>query len=602
MARVRTLVLCVTLWCLMAPSAADAACNPAAGATYNVSDASDNEVGQPSVPGSLRYVTEHASPGAVIGFCENFLVKLLRPITIPHGKAGLQFVGPTTIAEAPAHVFDGELSRPNGKFIVEAENVAFRGLTLQNVNISADQDASGLKVLGSHLSVIAPSSNGKGNVIHLEGRPDEALRDVQIGSDAEPNTIVSDQTEAIFSFYTRRMQIVGNTIDATAGTFAIVDHEGRNLLVRANTILGSFSGEVFSGRIADNKVTASRLNYGIKAFHDVERYGRLTIENNTLGGGGGIRLERDGVAVLGNTVTGARAPGILEQCNGPKGGAVGPVRIEANTLNGNLHGLFYRCGAEAAPAVIKGNHIEASRFIGLGIEGTRVKAAGNTSTASGGHGVSVIAPWGRVALNGNQVFANRGSGVEFQPKARARIIGGAVHDNGAAGVRVERGAAVLISRVPFSANAGPGIDLLPVGVTPNGANKPENRNLDWPAPPAYDPGSGRIRGTTCRGCLVEAFTRESGARAGNPLNGEGAAFLGKVRAGSNGRFTYPAKGRLTCAQALPITFTATQRRGGGSRDPVTSEFSRDVACSDGATQIDTTVGAPVIIGGGPSPG
>jgi hypothetical protein len=35
---------------------------------------------------------------------------------------------------------------------------------------------------------------------------------------------------------------------------------------------------------------------------------------------------------------------------------------------------------------------------------------------------------------------------------------------------------------------------------------------------------------------------------------------------------------------------------------VTSEFSPDVACTDGSTQIDTTVGPPIITGGGPTPG
>jgi hypothetical protein len=75
-----------------------------------------------------------------------------------------------------------------------------------------------------------------------------------------------------------------------------------------------------------------------------------------------------------------------------------------------------------------------------------------------------------------------------------------------------------------------------------------------------------------------------------------------VKADGRGRFVYPARGGLTCAQAATLTFTATERRRGRARDPVTSEFSRDVACTDGSTQIDTTVGPPVITGGGPTPG
>lgn len=556
------------------PAGARAACNPAVGATYNVSDPSDSEVGQRPAPGTLRYVIANASPGTVIGFCENYVIRLNSPITIPAAKEGLQLLGPTTIAEAPAHDYAGERTDPNGKFIVEAGNVAFRDLSFINVNIGASDEADGLRILGNRFSVLNPRRDGKGAVIELDGRADRPLRDVQVGSDAQPNTIQSSQQAAIASVQTDRLRIVGNSIDAAAGDFAIDDDGASRLLVRANTILGAFNGDVESGTIAANSFTHTGAR-AIRVFARIDRFGPVTVAGNDLLGGGGIRLDRDAVEVRGNTVGGARSPGIDARCNSGIGDAVGPTRIEENVVRDSAVGVLYRCPRNSAPAVVKGNLVEANRAAGLNIGGRRIEVEGNDAAANGAQGIVVSAPWGAVRLRANRLTGNAGDGVEFRPSSRASIAGGTISANRGAGALVGGGALVGISRVVFGGNGGPGIDLLPRGVTANAVRKPENRNLGWPVP-AFDPREGRISGRACGRCLVEAFAVETGDRAGNPRNGEGGAYRGSVTARPDGRFSYPARGSLTCAQARALTFTATARGRGAA---VTSEFSPDVRCA-----------------------
>jgi hypothetical protein len=564
-------LLAAALTAALAP-AARAACSPALGSTYNVSDPSDSEPGQPAAPGTLRYVVANASPGSVIGFCENYLIRLNSPIEIPREKAGLQLVGPSTIAEAPPHAVNGQQTDPNGELAVKAPNVAVRALRLSNVNVSATATADGLRVLGNQIAVLNPSRDGKGAAIDLEGRADEQLRGVRIGSKGEPNAILSSQKAGIAAFETNGLEIVGNTIDASGGDFAIDDEGGAKLLVRDNTIEGTVNAGSDSGRIAGNTVTAKGRVLGIRLHSRLDRYGAVTIERNTVTGGGNIRLERDRAEVLRNEVTGARQPGIHARCNSESGDAVGPTRIVGNLLQRSDFGVLYQCGADAKRGTVKDNAAKGNRRAGVGIQGTRVDVAGNTATGNGAAGIAVNAPRGGVRLVGNEVSGNRSTGIEFKKRTRATVTGGSVHDNRGPGARVEGRALVAISRVEFARNAGAGIDLLPAGATPNRARKPENRNIDWPEA-IYDPASGKIEGRTCSRCAVEAFTVEAGARAGNPRNGEGAEFLAAVTAKGGGSFTYPARGRIGCAAARKITFTATQRR------TATSEFSEDVKCA-----------------------
>ena len=563
--RVRWLpsAVCSLVLALAVCPAAQAACNPAMGSTYNVTDPGDADVGGQPAPGTLRYVVKNASPGSAIGFCENFLIQLNGPLKIPEGKAGLQLLGPSTIAEAAPH---------NAFLEVGAPNVTLRGLSFTNVNITATRDAHGLAILGNQISVLNPQRDGKGSAIDLEGRPSAPLRGIQIGSKAEPNTIVSSQKAGIASEETRGLQIVGNAIDASAGNFATDDEGSSKLLIESNTVSGVISGDIETGRIAKNSVTSKPV-LGIRMVAKLDRYGRVTIEDNTVSGGGNIRLERDLVEVVGNKVTGARQPGILARCNAESGNPVGPTRIADNVLEGNEFGLLFDCPRNAARGTIEGNRVTGNRKAGLAAKGTDLKVTGNTAEANRAQGLVINAPWGDVALSGNKVTDNRDIGVQFRSRSRAVMTGGQVSGNGKAGTRVDNAARVRISKVEFGGNAGPGIDLLPVGVTPNGSKKLSNENIDWPS---YKFSSGKLKGRACPRCIVEAFAREDGNRSGNPRNGEGVRFIASVAAKANGSFTYPASGRLSCADAKKLTFTATDRRGDSD---VTSEFSEDPKCA-----------------------
>jgi hypothetical protein len=177
-------------------------------------------------------------------------------------------------------------------------------------------------------------------------------------------------------------------------------------------------------------------------------------------------------------------------------------------------------------------------------------------------------------LEDNVIHGAAADGVVFRDETRGVVAGGAIRDSERAGIRVGKDSIVRISRVEMGGNRGPGIDIAPNKVTPNGDEKVGNRDLDWPEQLVWKPTTGKVSGQACAGCLVEGFDVEGGSREGNPVNGEGFEFRESVRAAADGSFEWP-RGRITCDEARETTFTATRD------DPVphTSEFSESPTCA-----------------------
>ena len=140
---------------------------------------------------------------------------------------------------------------------------------------------------------------------------------------------------------------------------------------------------------------------------------------------------------------------------------------------------------------------------------------------------------------------------------------------------IDNGSSFALLDLELGGNDGPGIDLAPGGVTPNGVTKLANHNLDWPEL-RYDTARQKIAGKTCSRCRVQIYDREQGARKGNPHNGEGTHVIGEVLAGIDGSFVYPqGPATISCADAQLVTMTATVPPGQWA----TSEFTPDIACA-----------------------
>ena len=247
-------------------------------------------------------------------------------------------------------------------------------------------------------------------------------------------------------------------------------------------------------------------------------------------------------------------------------------------LNRALGGSVIR--VESKQAVLDENTVEKGKLAAFqvapsGAGPDDVLLTGNTALDSRSHGY-LIEPNARyVKLRNDFALDNRANGVIFAPNARGEVVGGQFRRNGRAGIYVAAGAVVRISQVKTTSNAWPGIDLDPIGVTPNGSKKAGNADLDWSENVRWNAATKKYEGDTCPGCRVEVYEIESPPRKGNPKNGEGAFFLAAVAADAGGHWEYPKAGTIECPPAERLTTTTTS---GAGEDAHTSEFSPEIDC------------------------
>lgn len=326
-----------------------------------------------------------------------------------------------------------------------------------------------------------------------------------------------------------------------------------NHLVRGNFIGIDASGTAGLGNAAD----------GVEMLSGSANIINCTV-GGTTAGAGNVISENTGVGVhfitvgtsnlvQGNLI-GTDASGSMDRGNGSAGVAM----TDANdcTIGGTVAG---------AGNVISGN----------GFDGVRINQATATGNRVQGNRIGTRA-------DGTTSLPNGSQGVRVLNNAHNNTIGGAagagniIAFNLGAGVLIESGSANNIQSNAIFSNGGLGIDLAPVGVTPNDAGDGDSgANLLQNFPVLTSSNGVAGGGVNVKGTLnstanttftLDFFSNSSCDVSGN---GEGQKFLGSASVATNGagNVTFDVNIAATASVGQSITATATNPQGN------TSEFS-----------------------------
>ncbi len=572
--------------------------------THNLTNFSDDLASPPA--GSLRaLILSAAQSGDTIAFPQAREIVLAGPLEIPAALTALTIRGPGSVARG----------RKPATVIVRGSSTQLRGLGWKNLQLQIAQGVSGVSVLGCTFT-------GKNGSILVQ----PGAADTEIGSLDEPNSFLGSPAAAIEGHQTTRLRVIGNLI--RGGETGLFEVAGNGLIVQANGFEGTnlrsacLSGEIRGNRFEDPP------GFGILVESLHTSLGEVLIQDNELLSSisnVGIECYRRDTRVIQNTLRGA---GIAVGSHELDAGG-GEIRVEYNSVSDAPTGVRCVAGSGTLTAIVENNNIRSSRFAlelgcgpdntlicrnntivragtgrrpGIGIDLTSLGTSSiesNTVERTTGIGVNLSVPSAVAELRGNTVLRATNSGVYIHPgegvsrltdnlirdcggsgiyctrKVLAEVVGGEVKGNAEAGVFVGPQSRVRVSGVAMGANGGPGIDLLPIGVTPNSTPRRTNENIPCPDRLRHDDVSMKVLGRTVPASVVDVFRRETGARTGNPKNGEGVVFLGRVTAEADGSFTWPIAGAITCGEAKKLCFTSTV----AGSTPYTSEFSPDLKCT-----------------------
>jgi hypothetical protein len=483
--------------------------------------------------GSLRYVLDHAHRGETVSFCDSTLVQLVAPLDIVSGEDRVTITG--------GHIGGDNASAGEGLIRVSAD-----GVKLINDVLSARLSISGADDVLLHGDQFSDSGANAGTsqaVIEVARALRLTLDHVQVSASQEQGLSIQGSSGVVV---TNSAFTVGHHSAIVLAKYPL----SSALTVRNSTSDGDFELAPTSGEIAGNTITGGPGGRGlfVSVPNDgfLHHYGRLTVSGNTLDGAS-IDIQRSNLVLSANIVS--KGPGIVVSCDPNFAG--GTVSLSANRSMGAVVGLAYSCDSRRTSAASKNNESTSNLVSGFRFDASKLTSSHDSATAGAGAGFQLAA--GPISLSADVATTNTGAGVSAAAGARASITGGTIQSNGGAGVFEGAGAQVRLQRVLMGGNTGPGI----VGSSL--------------APPVLKYKGHAIFGTTCADCVVEVFTVEAGARAGNLTDGEGAAFVRELRTGAGGRFV----DRVSCPVAKTLTFTAT--RGGAT--PETSGFSQDVSCA-----------------------
>lgn len=474
---------------------------------------------QPPLPGSLRYILEEkAKPHDIITFQTPSEIRVIGPIIVPKKLHDVVIDGASQTGRAAIR------SIAAGRYVggaigltVLANRVTVRNMVFNDSALRFGEETGGGKVhdslfMGARGALLVDKTAGmvvSTNV--FEGRSEAMDADLVDGGRIEKNRFAGPlQAEGA-----DRLFIQSNEF-TTGRSFLTLDGGG----VLGNTFTG---GSLILRTIVDNDAIRG-----------------VRVASNTATGGGTFGFTAGGgLVVEGNTFTGVQKIElgcIPNPSRGPE------LRFVNNAVVGG-RGVVAgeNCRRKSGRIDIASTRIEGTSFAGLSVVAGEVRV--RSSTFTGGAGGIVVNRGAEADIRGGQIVGNRGAGVFINRSPRATIV----------------------SRVVMGGNAGPGIDRVPVGVSPRAA----------PGAPTlvYDEKKGKLRGRACPRCLVEIFESEEGAKLGNPGYGEGIRLLGVVKANGLGRFVFPARGDFDCPPSGLVTATATHTLKG------TSEFSADEPCA-----------------------
>jgi CSLREA domain-containing protein len=340
--------------------------------------------------------------------------------------------------------------------------------------------------------------------------------------------------------------------DSHTGIYAIAGHQ----TIQANKIGTDPSGNFAAGN--------SWFGIWLEAHADFNLIGGSTLGMGNLisGNGAGIEVRTDHNQILGNFIgTDLQGSASLPNNEGVSfnGGSYnmlgGTGTTDGNLISGNTYnGVGFKCSAERNE--VYGNWIgtDASGSQPLGNEeGIILEGLANVVGGTG-------------AGQGNLIAYNVHEGIVMSwPALKHRIIGNTITQNlrGVA-LRPAFGSwpiEIAISENSISQNTELGIDLDPLGVTPNDPGDMDmgpNTLLNFPV--LNSPTTSNATGSACTHCTVEIFLAD-----GDPTGyGEGETLVGRGSADAMGDFNITLSGVGQCAA---VTSTAIDSAGN------TSEFS-----------------------------
>jgi CSLREA domain-containing protein len=483
----------------------------------------------------------------------------------------------------------------------------------QRINVISGNDSFGVRVLGSG----SDTNTIAGNRIGTNAAGSAALPNGvgvaitsgdgnKVGSSIPGDTLISgnDGDGVTLSGTSAGAAVTNCWIGLNAAGTAALPNAGQGVDILAGNDNTVGPGDVISGNTMSGVLI---INGGTGN----------TISGNFIG------TNATGTAAVGNLLNGVIV-------SGSSGNTVGPI----NLISGNgTNGVRLRSGAEAN--VVKGNFIGVNAAVTgalPNVDGIQINDAASVNIVGGtgadrnvisgntGNGVLLVdATTQNNVVSGNFVgtnatasapIANGGNGVDIQG-AVGTVVGGTVAGtknvlafNGGRGVFVESGTgnAILGNTIVF--NAGLGIDLAPLGVTPNDLGDPDvgaNLLQNFPVlgPVLLDAGSTQIQGTL-NSLPSLSFRLEF---FGSPVCDVSGFGPGQRPMGAADRMT-DAGGTVAFVAVLPsaalgpwITATATDPAGN------TSEFSACVpvpgptVTAIGPTSGPASGGTPVAIAG-----
>jgi len=411
-------------------------------------------------------------------------------------------------------------------------------------------------------------------------------------------------------------QLTNNVVGGTApgaGNLISGNQRGINLFSPGNFIQGNLIGTDVSGTKSLGNGTGIAAAVANTLIGGTIPGARNVISGNTgdgvtLGGAGSllqgnfIGTDMSGTAALGNGGSGVVAG---------SGALVGGITPEARNVisgNGGFGNISLGSNSSGAQAVVQGNYIgtDVTGNVALTNPQAGISISGSSNLVGGlAPGAANVISGNRVGLQiggsifpgpagnvvqgnvigsnalGNSALPNSLGGIAISGSSSNTIGGfqnGAANKisfNGGPGVNVSSGTGNSIRGNSISSNAGLGIDLFPIGVTPNDpgdADTGANNLQNFPLLTAVIPNGGA---TTIQGILnstpntTYAIDFYSNSACDPSGNGEGERFVGSatVTTAGDGNASINAMVPAALAPGIVVTATAT--------DPIgnTSEFS-----------------------------